>query len=49
MFINIFDEFETVVIDCLDYMNLREGERINDVQDIHDYYHDAYVVVQPEL
>ena len=46
MFKDVFDEFYTDVLDCVEYMT---GERsIDDVQDIHDYDHDAYVLVQSE-
>jgi len=48
MFKDTFEEFETIIDDCLDYINSPEEERRDDVQNIYDHDHDAYVVVQPK-
>ena len=45
MFIDVFDEFDAIIEDCVDYFQ-RVASGGEDVQDIHDYDHDAYVVVQ---
>jgi len=46
--VGVYDAFEMFLLNCLDNINRLSGERIDNVQDIHDHDHDAYVVVQQE-
>ena len=46
--VGVYDSFETFLLNFLGNINNLIGERAENVQDIHDYDHDAYVVVQPE-